>query len=74
MRNSMIPSVPARLRHWGVAAVAAVIAAVWVTMSLIVPSLAQNGQPETTSGSPVVADLGVHFSGGNSQVKNAPDK
>ena len=60
MRKSMIPSVSARVRHWGVAAVAAVIAAVWVTMSLIVPSLAQN---DNSGAQPVSQSMNVQPAG-----------
>ena len=45
MRNSTIPTAPQRIRHWAIAAIAAIVAAVWVTMSLIVPSLADNSSP-----------------------------
>ncbi|MDU0971260.1 MAG: VaFE repeat-containing surface-anchored protein [Actinomycetaceae bacterium] len=60
MPHLLTPPAQQRLRHWTAAAVAAVMAALWVTVSLIAPSLAQG--PQDTG--PQTASLDVQLTGG----------
>ena len=60
MRSSLVPSAPQRLRHWAIAGVAAIVAAVWVVMTLVVPSQADNNADPQ----PVGQSFNVTLTGG----------
>ena len=63
MRRNPVPSASQRLRHWAVAAVAGVVALVWVAATLVVPSLAETRDKPAAPARPVTAAMNVHLSG-----------